>query len=38
MIKRIVIKDIATFDSEGITIDDLQKVNFIYGVSTATQF
>ena len=31
MIKRIVIKDIATFDSEGITIDDLQKVNFIYG-------
>lgn len=31
MIKRVVIKDIATFDSTGIELDNLQKVNFIYG-------
>ena len=31
MIKKIVIKDVATFNKEGITIDNLKKVNFIYG-------
>ena len=31
MIKRIVIKDTATFDSTGVELDNLQKVNFIYG-------
>lgn len=31
MIKKIVIKDIASFDNEGIVLDDLKKVNFIYG-------
>lgn len=31
MIKKIIIKNTATFDSEGVTIDNLQKVNFIYG-------
>lgn len=31
MIKKIVIKDTATFDSTGVELDNLQKVNFIYG-------
>lgn len=31
MIKKIVIKDVATFNKEGISIDNLKKVNFIYG-------
>lgn len=31
MIKKIEIKDIATFDSKGIGIDDLKGVNVIYG-------
>ena len=31
MIKRITVKNVATFDSEGVTIDNLQKVNFVYG-------
>lgn len=31
MITKIVLKDIATFDHEGITLEDLQKVNFVYG-------
>ena len=31
MIKRIVIKDTATFDSTGVELDNLQKVNFVYG-------
>lgn len=31
MIKKITIRDIATFDKEGIVMDDLQKVNIIYG-------
>ena len=31
MIKKIVIKNVASFDNEGVTLDDLKKVNFIYG-------
>ena len=31
MIKRIVIRDVASYDSEGVVLDNLQKVNFIYG-------
>lgn len=31
MIKRIVIRDVASYDHEGIVLDNLQKVNFIYG-------
>ena len=31
MIKRIIVKDVATFDHEGVTFDNLQRVNFIYG-------
>lgn len=31
MIKKIVIKDVASYDSEGVVLDDLQKVNIIYG-------
>ena len=31
MIKKIVIKDVASFDDEGVTLDNLKKVNFIYG-------
>ena len=31
MIEQITIKDIATFDTSGIQIKDLRKVNFIYG-------
>ncbi len=31
MIKRVVIKDVASFDSEGVTFDGLKKVNFVYG-------
>lgn len=31
MIKKIVIRDVASYDSEGVVLDDLQKVNFIYG-------
>ncbi len=31
MIKRITIRDVATYDHEGCTFEDLQKVNFIYG-------
>lgn len=31
MIKRITIKNIATFDNTGVKIDNLKKVNFIYG-------
>ena len=30
MIKKITIKDVATFDSNGVVLDNLQKVNFIY--------
>lgn len=31
MIKKTVLKDIATYDHNGVTFADLQKVNFIYG-------
>lgn len=31
MIKKIVLKDIASYDHDGVTFVDLQKVNFIYG-------
>ena len=31
MIKKIVIRDVASYDHEGCTFDDLAKVNFIYG-------
>ena len=31
MIKKIEIKDIASFDYKGIEIDDLKMVNVIYG-------
>jgi len=33
MIKSITIKNIATFNNEGITISNLKKVNFIYGAN-----
>jgi len=33
MIKSILIKQVATFDEEGTKIDDLKKVNFIYGAN-----
>ena len=31
MIKRIVIRDVASYDHEGCTFEDLKKVNIIYG-------
>ena len=31
MIRKITIRDVATYDHEGCTFEDLQKVNFIYG-------
>ena len=31
MIKKITIRDIATFDKKGIVMDNLQKVNIVYG-------
>ena len=31
MIKKITIRDIATFDKRGIVMDNLQKVNIVYG-------
>lgn len=31
MIKRIVLRDVASYDHEGVTFDNLSKVNFIYG-------
>lgn len=31
MIESFILKDIATFDSSGITVNNLKKVNFIYG-------
>lgn len=31
MIKKINIKSVATFDEAGDIIDDLRKINFIYG-------
>lgn len=31
MIKKITIRDVASYDSEGVVLDDLQKVNFVFG-------
>ena len=31
MIKRITIRDVASYDHEGVTFNDLAKVNFIFG-------
>ena len=31
MISRITLRDVATFDHGGVTLEDLQRVNFIYG-------
>ena len=31
MIKKITIRDVASYDSEGVIFDDLQRVNIIYG-------
>lgn len=31
MIKKIVLRDVATFDSQGVVFDNLQRVNFVYG-------
>ena len=31
MIKQITIRDVASFDHEGIVLENLQRVNFIYG-------
>lgn len=31
MIKKITIRDVASYDAEGVVLDDLQKVNIIYG-------
>lgn len=31
MIKKITIRDVASYDHEGVTFDDLAKVNFIFG-------
>jgi len=33
MIESISIKNVATFDSTGVQIDDLKKINFIYGTN-----
>jgi AAA15 family ATPase/GTPase len=33
MIEKLEIKNIATFDENGIQIDDLKKINFIYGAN-----
>lgn len=31
MISRLTVRNVATFDSEGVTLEGLQRVNFIYG-------
>lgn len=31
MIKKITIRNVASYDAEGVTFEDLKKVNFIYG-------
>ena len=33
MIKTVSIKKVATFDSTGVQINDLKKVNFVYGTN-----
>ena len=31
MIKKVTIRDVASYDSKGVVFDDLQRVNFIFG-------
>ena len=33
MIQKIVIKNTASFDYDGVEIDNLKKINFIYGAN-----
>ena len=33
MITQIDIKNVATYDNQGVRFDDLKKVNFIYGAN-----
>ncbi|TAG65868.1 MAG: hypothetical protein EAZ26_10095, partial [Runella slithyformis] len=33
MIKKIDIKSVATYDNQGVQLDNLKKVNFIYGAN-----
>lgn len=33
MIKEIVIKNVATYDDKGVTIDNIEKINYIYGAN-----
>lgn len=33
MIQKIIIKNAATFDERGVEIDNLKKINFIYGAN-----
>ena len=33
MINKIIVKNVATYDTEGIVIDKLEKVNYIYGAN-----
>lgn len=33
MIEKIIIKNTATFDNEGVEIDNLKKINFVYGAN-----
>lgn len=33
MIKQIILKNVATYDDQGVQFDDLKKVNFIYGAN-----
>jgi wobble nucleotide-excising tRNase len=35
MIRQITIKNIATFSAEGVQINDLKRVNFIYGANAS---
>ena len=38
MIARIVMKDVASYDAEGVVFDNLQEVSIIYGVSIQPLF
>ena len=33
MIQSITMKNVATYDDDGVIIDDLQKINYIYGTN-----
>ena len=35
MIESISIKDVASYDNEGVVINDLKKINFIYGANAS---